>query len=138
MGLISRVSSRTYRNFLSFNYFFLKWPNEPRKSESSVNTEPDTVLLSESSSSEWKFPSTNDTPTHTPEVIPTLCRHLGMQKIRHQNLRRRLRSRNRHRQDCQIRFETTSRCSSHLNKFSKNNNFNINIIFMKKVCSIFE
>merc|ERR1712007_168193 len=48
-----------------------KWPNEPRKSESSVNTEPDTVLLSESSSSEWRSASTSDTPTHTPVVIPS-------------------------------------------------------------------
>merc|ERR1711981_559700 len=72
MGLISRVSSRTYRNLFIVSNFFLnkKWPNEPRKSESSVNTEPDTVLPSESSSSEWRSASTSDTPTHTPVVMP--------------------------------------------------------------------
>merc|ERR1711981_34522 len=71
MGLISRVLSRTYRNlFIVSNFLHLsKWPNEPRKSESSVNTEPDTVLPSESSSSEWRSASTSDTPTHTLVVI---------------------------------------------------------------------
>merc|ERR1711877_93651 len=68
MGLISRVSSRTYRSFSS-----LKWPNEPRKSESSVNTEPDMVPPSESSSSEWKSPSTSDTNPYTGS--DTLKRH---------------------------------------------------------------
>merc|ERR1711879_336564 len=34
-----------------------KWPSEPRRSESSVNTVPDTVPPFESSSSEWRSAS---------------------------------------------------------------------------------
>merc|ERR1711963_1359328 len=111
MGLISRVSSRTYRSFSS-----LKWPNEPRKSESSVNTEPDTVPPSESSSSEWKSPAQAiHQPIHRIRHLETTLRwHLGMQKIWNQDLRRRLRPRNCHRQDRQIRFEEVERCPSHL------------------------
>merc|ERR1711957_42683 len=58
-------------NLQNLQNFYSKWPNEPRRSESSVNTEPGMELPSESSSSVWKSPNTSDTPTHTPVRTPS-------------------------------------------------------------------
>merc|ERR1712203_344480 len=101
MGLISRVSSRTYRNFLSFFKLLLKMAKRTKKVGivGKYGTRYGASLR--------KLIKRMEVSQHKRYTNPytgsdTLKRHsVGIWecKIRNQDLRRCLRSRNRHRQD---------------------------------------